>query len=203
MSGPQVIIITGAPGAGKTTVGRHIAQALGLPFISKDGIKETLFNSLGWKDRDWSRRLGAASMDVLFHLLELELEAGRSCVVESNFYPELAVPRFLALKQEYPYEPWQIVCRAEPGVLAQRYAGRVSSGERHPGHVDEFLLKEFDPVALQNRHTALDLGGAVFCVDTTDFQSIDFDRLIRTIRERGGSDNPDPSASHGDGGAVF
>jgi shikimate kinase len=35
-----LIIVTGAPAAGKTTVGRRLAEAFGLPFIYKDGIKE-------------------------------------------------------------------------------------------------------------------------------------------------------------------
>ena len=40
---PLLIIISGPPGAGKTTLGNHISAELHLPFIHKDGIKETLF----------------------------------------------------------------------------------------------------------------------------------------------------------------
>jgi 2-phosphoglycerate kinase len=55
MHRPLLVIITGPPAAGKTTLGRQLAGALSLPFIHKDGIKEILFDVLGWRDRAWSR----------------------------------------------------------------------------------------------------------------------------------------------------
>jgi hypothetical protein len=38
--------------------------------LSKDVIKETLFDRLGIGDVEWSKRLGAASVEVLFALTE-------------------------------------------------------------------------------------------------------------------------------------
>lgn len=37
-----VVLITGAPAAGKTTLARELADRLSLPVLSKDRIKETL-----------------------------------------------------------------------------------------------------------------------------------------------------------------
>ena len=51
------VIITGPPASGKTSLGIKLVTELKLPFIFKDGIKELLFDSLGWKDRDWSKNL--------------------------------------------------------------------------------------------------------------------------------------------------
>src|SRR5919106_6497389 len=42
-SGPAVVVVTGVPGSGKTTVGRLLAHALRAPFLSLDSIKERLF----------------------------------------------------------------------------------------------------------------------------------------------------------------
>ena len=83
---PFVLIITGAPASGKTTLGRQLAASLHLPFLSKDLFKESLFDSLGWQDRDWSRRLGGASMALLFRVRGALLEADQSVALESNFY---------------------------------------------------------------------------------------------------------------------
>src|SRR5215467_2997000 len=116
MSSPPLVIVTGPPASGKTTLGRALAERLRLPFLYKDGIKETLFDRLGWSDREWSRRLGLASYDLLYHFLAAELAAGRSLVVESNFSATYDTPRFLALKQRYGFGPLQILCHASGDV---------------------------------------------------------------------------------------
>jgi predicted kinase len=176
-----LVIVTGAPAAGKTTVGRRIAEAFRLPFIHKDGIKEILFDSLGWKDREWSKKLSATSMELLFYLVEVQLRAGRPSVVESNFHPEHATPRFLALEQNYHFRALQVVCTANAEALVRRYGERVSSGVRHPGHVDEVLLDELDFTAQHGRFHALAIGGPVVQVDTSDFDAIDYQGLFQSI----------------------
>jgi shikimate kinase len=48
----SLIIISGLPCTGKTTLGRKLAQDLSLPLICRDSIKESLFDSLGYSDRE-------------------------------------------------------------------------------------------------------------------------------------------------------
>lgn len=69
MSKLAVVIITGLPCTGKTTLARRIGSELSLPVVGRDDIKERLFESLGWKDREWSRMLGRASWDLLYYLV--------------------------------------------------------------------------------------------------------------------------------------
>jgi adenylate kinase family enzyme len=40
----------GPPCSGKTTIGRELLADLSLPMLSKDMIKEILFDALGWGD---------------------------------------------------------------------------------------------------------------------------------------------------------
>ena len=40
------VIVTGLPASGKSTLGRAVAAALGLPMLDKDDILEALFDSL-------------------------------------------------------------------------------------------------------------------------------------------------------------
>jgi len=182
MPKPLVVIIAGPPCTGKTTLGKHIAAELHLPFIHKDGIKELLFDTLGWKDRAWSRSLGAASMTILFHFVEIQLRAGQPFIVESNFAPPLSTTSFLELKEQYDFEPFQIQCQTEGQVLFERFKQRAESGERHPGHVDRVSYEEFKSVLLKGKHEVLDIGGTLFEVDTTDFASIDYKKLLDAIR---------------------
>jgi dephospho-CoA kinase len=43
-----VILITGHPATGKTTLAHYLAQELGLPLLWRDGLKEKLADTLGW-----------------------------------------------------------------------------------------------------------------------------------------------------------
>ena len=45
MEAPLVVVVTGPPAAGKTTVAREIARSLRLPLVAKDTIKEALFDA--------------------------------------------------------------------------------------------------------------------------------------------------------------
>ena len=77
---PRLIIISGPPATGKTTLGRLIAKKFRLPFLSKDDIKHILFDSLGWSDREWSKKLGGASFELTSYFMEILLQTGQSFI---------------------------------------------------------------------------------------------------------------------------
>ena len=133
---PLVLIITGPPASGKTSVGRQLARILGLPFLSKDLFKETLFDQLGWSDLEWSHRLGSASMALLYRSAAALLDAGHSVALEANFYAKWDAPRLLELAERWPCCFVQVVCTASQSTLTERYRRRIATGERHPGHTE-------------------------------------------------------------------
>ena len=175
---PLAVIVTGLPATGKTTVARHIAYVHRLPLLTKDEIKETLFDQLGWGDREWSRRLGRAAVALLLQFLRAHAAAGLPCVIESNFPPESAAD-LLALQREHLFRPFQVVCRTDGTELLRRF--RARTGQRHPGHGDEQLLEELGPRLLAARYEPLDIGGVLWELDTTDWQSLDLSPLDAEI----------------------
>lgn len=182
MTKPFALIVTGPPSTGKTTLGLRIADEIRLPFIHKDGIKELLFDTLGWSDRAWSKRLGAATYAILFHIVETELRAGTSFVVESNFHPAYHNEKFAALQKTYGFAAFQVRCVADGGVLFARFKARAESGERHPGHVDHLNYDEFEELLRRGRDDALDIEGETYELDMTDLDAVDFDSLMAAIR---------------------
>ena len=44
---PKCVIVTGRPGAGKTTLSKELAQQLWMPVVSHDEIKEGYVNTFG------------------------------------------------------------------------------------------------------------------------------------------------------------
>jgi predicted kinase len=185
MTKPLVIIVTGPPATGKTTIARRVAGELHLPFINKDSIKELLFDTLGWSDVEWSKRLGAASYAILYHLIEAQLAAGASFVVESNFHPTFDDERFATLRTRYDFAPFQVFCTADGDVLYERFKERSASGTRHPGHRDELRHGEFEEILKRGRHDPLAIGGETYELDMTDLDAVDFDGLMAAIRAAG------------------
>jgi predicted kinase len=178
---PVLIIVTGAPSTGKTTLARRIAHEFRLPLVAKDDIKESLFDTLGWKDREWSKQLGRATMHLLFYFVEAQLAAGRSCVVESNFRARMAMQEFRALQTKHNFVPLQVVLKCERDMLVQRFHARWDSGMRHPGHVDHLSSAEELAAILNSDYQAIDLDGQVIEIDTTDLDKIDHAGLFRAI----------------------
>ena len=66
----QAVFVSGAPGAGKTSLAVPLAAELGFALVSKDMIKETPHDALGAPEPGlaWSRALGAAAMELLWAL---------------------------------------------------------------------------------------------------------------------------------------
>jgi 2-phosphoglycerate kinase len=183
MSIPLLVIVLGPPGAGKTALAREIANRLGIPLIDKDTIKEILFDILGWSDRPWSRELGWATIEILFHITERLLQAGQSLVIECNFRPDFHTDPFADLQQRYPCQTIQVLCQASEEVLIQRFRQRAESGRRHPGHIDHITIDELTTEVLQRHLQALEIPGQVLHVDTSDFDTVDYDQIVAGIQD--------------------
>jgi predicted kinase len=181
-----ILLVTGPPASGKTFVAGLVADRLRLPLIAKDDIKETLFESLGTGDVAWSQQLGRATRELIFWALEAHLRARRPVLVESNFAAEDARPRFRALAGRHPFAPLEIHCTADEDVLLARYAARI--GSRHPGHLDEQRMPEIAEAIGSGRHGPVRAGGQLLVVDTTAFEDVDADALLRAARAHVGAD---------------
>jgi len=175
---PHLIIVTGRPASGKTTLANRLAQDLRIPVVSKDSIREVLFERLGWKDRPWAQLLGRASVDLMFRFAQAQLEAGRPLILDNAFDPALSVPRSRALIARYQAKTVQVVCNADGETLFERFRARAASGDRHPGHRDEAVFDRLRSHLAQGQSPVLDIGGAIVEVDTTDFSQVDYQGVL-------------------------
>jgi predicted kinase len=174
-----LILVTGPPASGKTTLARPLSGQLGLPLLGKDTIKEALFDTLGTGDRAWSRRLGAASYAVL-----LALARGLSvAVLDANFYPDHG-PGLL----EVCRRPIEVFCRCPAAEVERRFVRRAPT--RHPGHIDHVLDIEIKAL-LDGGVGPLGLGGPVVEVDTSGL--VDIPAVATWIRQQPEWHSPEPS----------
>jgi predicted kinase len=169
----RVVLVSGAPGAGKSTLAVPLAAELGFMLLRKDRIKETLHDALSEPgqsvDLAWSRRLGATAMELLW---ALAAEAP-AVVLEANFRPHGDYERGRVTSLGGRLVEVYCACPAE--LASRRYAARA--GASHPIHVVSSLtveqLAEYDrPVGL----------GAVITVDTT--RPVSVPGLAEAVRTR-------------------
>lgn len=165
-------IISGLPGTGKSQLGRALSEKLGWPLISKDLLKESLADSLGLGDEEWSLRLSAAAMEVLYGM-------ARTCpaaILEANFKEALDRGRLLGLFGRKV----QVYCHAPPDVIHRRLLERVAG--RHPIHRDAMKpCATADHVReLARCAAALDLPVPMISADTS--LVVDVDAIAASIR---------------------
>jgi predicted kinase len=120
---PPLVVVSGPPGAGKTTLATMLSRALRLPVIAKDLIKEPLMDHFGGGEP-----AGRAAYAVQFAVAEAMLQAGCGLILEGPFFqtqPGLDTLTTLAYSVG-------IHVGAPMDCLLTRYASRA--GDRHPGH---------------------------------------------------------------------
>ena len=176
MDEDMVVVVTGIPGSGKTTLATALSARLGWPLISKDIVKEALFDALGTGDLQWSQQLGRAGHVVMYSLAATMPRV----ILEAHFQRAVAEPQLLALHRPIV----QIYCRCPVDVAAMRYRRRIEDPDRHAGHLPEHQSDQAIEQWIKDPPTPLDLPDAHFIeIDTTG--PVDMATVVASIHAFG------------------
>jgi predicted kinase len=167
-----LIVVSGAPATGKSTIAAALAAELRWPLLSLDPVKETLADVLGLADQHpggqhpggqhpgderWSDRLGDAAAEIIFRLTAQFPDA----VAEGwwrGARRELALAAFAGAVE--------VFCRCPPELAARRMRDRHGVS-RHPIHRDVINPAVADQAPeLARTVMPLRLGAALIEVDT-------------------------------------
>jgi predicted kinase len=166
-SAPTLLIVSGAPASGKTTLARRLASDLRLPLLQRDELKEGLADALGApQDVAASTQLGAGAYAMLYLVAGRVIEAGTGLIIESNFR------RGVSEGELNPLLAWSdaglIHCAAAHEVVLTRYPERTQRGERHAAHLDADRAGALAKDLADGLFEPLNLAIPRLLVDTTD-----------------------------------
>jgi predicted kinase len=176
---PALIVVCGAPGSGKTTLARRLAQDLRLPLLEKDVIKEALAETLDAPDRKASRQIGGASVSVMFALACESLHSGTSVMIESNFLLRFATDDLARMTRLGAVHLVQ--CSTSADIIEARYLQRAADGARHAIHFDLDALPDLQSNLDRGEYDLTSLPYPSVLVDTADGYAPSYPAIIESL----------------------
>lgn len=182
MTRPALIVVCGAPATGKSTLARRLATDLRLPLLEKDIVKESLAGVVVPVDREASKRVGAASIRLVYDLAYRVLIAGIDVMVEANLNRTLAMRDLTRLATVASVLVVQ--CETAPALIMQRYRNRAWAGGRHGVHFDMDALPDLRTALEMQVHDLTPLGYPMIMVQTDNGYQPGYNDICEAIQRQ-------------------
>ena len=125
----NIIIFTGAPATGKSSIANECSKRLKIPAFSKDGFKVQLFERYGFKNHSEKKKLSIQGEAKLIDTLSRFIANNQDIIIDNNFKHFNDVRRVIELQNC----DCNIICFylfATYNTLADRYNERIRTKKR-------------------------------------------------------------------------
>lgn len=180
---PQCVIVTGRPGAGKSTLAAKLGRQLWMPVVSRDEIKEGYVNTFGVKHDQLPDQTNSVVSDFFFQIVAQYLEHQISIVIEAAFQHHVWATRIAAI--ENLSRPMFIACDVPGDVAASRHLQRgLDDANREFYHGDQRvrLYKSTGVVAAADEYQTPDFDLPTLHVATDGEYAPTIEAIVRRIR---------------------
>ena len=171
-----------------------LAEHFGLPVISKDKIKEFMYDDIGFCSREEKAKLGIASMNIMYYMAAELMKSNQPFILENNF-EKISREPLIQILEKYSYKAITVTLTGNYSKIYERFTERNSSPDRHRGHVvndcypEKTPNKDINPISYENFVSGIidrgmdsfEANGTHIVVDTTDFNDIHIETLIEEI----------------------
>lgn len=137
------VLISGTPGAGKTTLGWELSRRLHVPFLSRDVMKTSLHVTHRSTDPNEFWRFAEAAFDIFYDTTTRLVQNGVSVVAEAAFHTGRSEESIAKLAKSC--DVIHLALTTPNPIALARYTERAQAGRRHPAHNDlEFAAQMAD-----------------------------------------------------------
>lgn len=162
----KLIILTGAPASGKSSLSKALSERTAIDFISKDNLKIGLFEQYGFTSHDQKKNLSRLGEKMLYDRIKDSILKQQDIIVDNNFKNYDIIRSY---QQDFcNVRVYCINCAASSDILAQRYNERITSGNRH------------EALYTLNQYPVIDGVSKFHPIITAD----DVDRIQMEVREK-------------------
>jgi predicted kinase len=176
---PTLVVVSGPPGSGKTTLAHEIARTIGCPAICRDEIKEGMAHAAPGFVPGPGDDLTMRTLPAFFGVLELLLTAGVTTVAEAAFQDRIWRPRltpFLSLAR------FRIVhCTVDAEVAFERILRRGADSAVRGAHADPGPVDAADRIRRHRAFGRVSLDAPSIEVDTASGYHPGMDQIVAFI----------------------
>ena len=181
---PTLVVVSGPPGSGKTSLAHALAQAIPCPAICRDEIKEGMVHAHGGDFQGGpGDPLTQRTLPVFFDVLRTLVEADVTVVAEAAFQDE----RWRAGLEPFAEraELRIVRCRVSSAVSFERAGRRAAAGEhRLRAHGDSTIgkgIEEWEEGFGSFEH--ISIPAPAIDVDTTDGYAPDLGVIVEFVNQ--------------------
>lgn len=182
MNKPLLVVVTGSPASGKTTLAHILADRIHCPLLSRDELKEGYVNTLRLSHSQLDNLADLHVYHTFFEAIDLLISKGISIIAEAAFQDKLWRPKLLNLSGRAEIKI--IICRSNPDVVKSRFADRFSNNpDREKYHGDRSIsLSKFK--SLTENYQPVNIDVPTLQIDTTNGYSPDTEEIINFIGQK-------------------